>query len=186
MECTATGPGVVRSVPLARTQVGSPLSHRLTRQRVSRPSADIHDVEYNHVYTHHSNQMMMVKSNGGSGSFYNAQFNNFQGHSNAYTLDVDAFWSSEATAAGSGVKYTNLTFNHWHGTCSDGTQRAPVRILCPTAVPCTEMVAENFYIWTESGSSENYVCESAYGSGGCLKSGTSGVYTTTKAVTSVA
>ncbi|KAH8887526.1 pectin lyase-like protein [Thozetella sp. PMI_491] len=147
---------------------------------------DIHDIEYNHIYTHHSNQMMMIKSNGGSGQFYNAQFTNFQGHANAYTLDLDAFWSSMSTVAGNGVQYTNLTFDHWHGTCANGAQRPPIRILCPSAVPCTEVVVENVYIWTEAGSSESYVCQNAYGSGGCLKSGTSGTYTTTQTVASVA
>ncbi|KAK3937868.1 pectin lyase fold/virulence factor [Diplogelasinospora grovesii] len=141
---------------------------------------DIHDIEYNHIYTQNANQMFMIKSNGGSGTLYNAQFNNFMGHANAYTLDLDSFWSSESTQTGSGVQYTNLTFAHWHGTCLNGATRPPLRVLCPPAVPCKEIVVEAFYIWTEAGSTENYFCENAYGSGGCIHTGTSyTTYTTT-------
>jgi rhamnogalacturonan hydrolase len=68
---------------------------------------DIHDIEYNHIYTQESNQMLMIKSNAGSGSVYSCSFNNFMGHSNAYMLDIDGYWSSETTAAGDGV-----TFDH--------------------------------------------------------------------------
>ncbi len=66
------------------------------------------------MYTQNSNQMLMIKSNGGSGSLYSSSFSNFIGHSNAYTLDIDGAWSSETKAAGDGVLYEDLTFNHWH------------------------------------------------------------------------
>jgi rhamnogalacturonan hydrolase len=56
--------------------------------------------------------MFMIKSNGGSGSVYNCQFNNFMGRTNAYTLDVNAYWTDETLAAGDGVEYYDLTFNH--------------------------------------------------------------------------
>ncbi len=117
--------------------------------------------------------MLMIKSNGGSGSFYSSSFNNFMGHKNAYTLDLDGYWSSTSTVAGNGVEYYNLTFNHWHGTCANGGTRAPVQMLCPAGAPCYDMTIENFYIWTESGSEILYKCENAYGSGACLKSGSS-------------
>ncbi|RDW66715.1 rhamnogalacturonase A [Coleophoma crateriformis] len=149
---------------------------------------DIHHVTYNHIYTQESNQMMMIKSNGGSGSLYSCQFNNFMGHSNAYTLDMDGNWSGQSTAAGSGVLYYDLTFNHWHGTCAAGATRAPIQALCPSGAPCYDVTIENFWIWTDTGSEVLYKCENAYGSGGCLKSGSS--YTTyavtTETVTSVA
>ncbi|KAH6680504.1 pectin lyase fold/virulence factor [Halenospora varia] len=148
---------------------------------------DISYVQYNHIYTQNSNQMLMIKSNGGSGSLKNCQFNNFIGHSNAYTLDLDGYWSSMTTAAGSGVEYSNLTFNHWHGTASNGATRAPIQMLCPSGAVCTDMTISNFFVWTESGSQILYKCENAYGSGGCLNTGTS--HTTyavsTKTVTSV-
>jgi rhamnogalacturonan hydrolase len=129
----------------------------------------------------------MIKSNGGSGSVYSCQFNNFMGHSNAYTLDIDGYWSSETTAAGNGVLFYDLTFNHWHGTCLNGGTRAPIQALCPAGAPCYDITIENFYIWTEAGSEVLYKCENAYGSGPCISTGTS--YTAysivTKTVTSV-
>ncbi|EFX03038.1 rhamnogalacturonase a [Grosmannia clavigera kw1407] len=147
-------------------------------------STDIHDIVYNHVYSQNCNQMMMIKSNGGSGELYNAQFNNFMGHSNAYTLDLDTAWSSMSKAAGDGVEYNNLTFADWHGTCSNGANRPPMRLVCQSAVPCTEIDVTNFNVWTEAGSSEKYLCENVYGSGGCIKKdGAHAAYASTATVT---
>lgn len=151
---------------------------------------DIKNIVYRNVYTQNSNQMMMIKSNGGSGTLQNAQFLNFMGHSNAYTLDLNAFWSNEKTASGSGVQYKNLTFAHWKGTCSNGRQRAPIQVLCPPEVPCYDVTIDDVNIWTESGSSELYRCQSAFGQGGCLKdsdgSSALGTYTSTMTVTTMA
>ncbi|PQE20587.1 putative rhamnogalacturonase A precursor protein [Rutstroemia sp. NJR-2017a BBW] len=146
----------------------------------------ISNVEYNHIYSHHCNQMMMIKSNGGSGSLKSATFNNFMGHSNAYTLDIDTAWTGMTPVSGSGVSYSDLTFSHWHGTCANGAARAPIQLLCPAAVPCTGLTISSFYIWTDAGSVEYYKCNNAYGSGPCLNKATSHTtYTSTGTVTSV-
>lgn len=146
----------------------------------------ISNIEYNHVYSQNCNQMFMIKSNGGSGYLENAVFNNFMGHTNAYTLDLDSAWSSMAVVAGSGVQYTNLTFSHWHGTATNGATRPVIRVLCPAAVPCKEIDIDAFYVWTEAGASEKYVCANAYGTGPCLNAGSSyTTYTTTATVTTV-
>jgi rhamnogalacturonan hydrolase len=71
---------------------------------------DVSDVVYRNVYTTNSNQMMMIKSNGGSGIIKNVLMENFIGHSNAYSLDIDQQWSSMGTISGSGVKLSNITF----------------------------------------------------------------------------
>jgi rhamnogalacturonan hydrolase len=130
----------------------------------------------------------MIKSNGGSGSVYSCSFNSFMGHSNAYTLDIDGYWSSETIAAGDGVTFYDITFDHWHGTCSDGATRAPLQLLCPSGAPCYDITIESFDIWTETGDEVLYKCENAYGSGPCLSTGAD--YTaysiTTHTVTSVA
>lgn len=146
----------------------------------------ISNIEYNHIYTQNSNQMFMIKSNGGSGTLENGLFENFMGHTNAYTLDLDSAWSSETTAAGDGVQYTNLTFSHWHGTSENGAQRPVIRLICPAEVPCVEVEISAFYIWTESGSYEEYLCENAYGSGPCVHTGSDyTTYTTTATVTTM-
>lgn len=146
----------------------------------------ISSIEYNHIYTQNSNQMFMIKSNGGSGTLENCLFDNFMGHTNAYTLDLDSAWSSETTAAGNGVQYTNLTFSHWHGTSENGAQRPVIRLICPSEVPCEEIEITAFYIWTETGSYEEYLCENAYGSGPCLHTGSgTTTYTTTATVTTM-
>lgn len=71
----------------------------------------VQNIQYSNVYTWSSNQMMMIKSNGGSGTVKNVVFENFIGHGNAYSLDIDQYWAEETTAAGNGVQLSNITFN---------------------------------------------------------------------------
>ncbi|KAJ4213282.1 hypothetical protein NW759_011124 [Fusarium solani] len=145
---------------------------------------DIHDIEYTNVYTHNSNQMYMFKSYGGSGTVSNVALNNFIGHSNAYTLDLDATWSSMKPIEGDGILYTNMSFSGWSGTCANGRQRGPIKFNCPPDVPCTDMLVEDFNVWTETGSTVEHGCKNAYGSGVCLKEGAeAGAFTTTQTVT---
>lgn len=146
---------------------------------------DISNIEYNYIYTHHSNQMYMIKSNGGSGTVTGLSFNNFMGHSNAYSLDFDTAWSSMDASDGDGISYSNISFSGWTGTCEDGQQRGPVKIDCPEAVVCTDITVEDFNVWTDTDDdSVLYVCENAYGSGACLVSDGDSAYTTTQTVTS--
>lgn len=70
----------------------------------------ISTVHYKNIYTWNSNQMMMIKSNGGSGYVEDILFENFIGHGNAYSLNVEQYWSSMKMIDGNGVKLTNLTF----------------------------------------------------------------------------
>ena len=46
-------------------------------------------------------------------------------------------------------------------------------MLCANGAPCYDITIENFAMWTESGSKQWYSCESAYGSGFCLKNSAS-------------
>jgi rhamnogalacturonan hydrolase len=52
----------------------------------------------------------MIKSNGGSGSVSNVLFENFIGHGNAYSLDIDQYWASMSPVDGDGVQLNNITF----------------------------------------------------------------------------
>ena len=122
--------------------------------------------------------MMMIKSNGGSGYVRDVQFTEFIGHSNAYSLDVDQAWSKQTTGSGDGVQLSNLLFSNWRGTCSNGVQRGPIQFKCAEGAPCTNMTVSDFAMWTESGSSIQYICANAYGTGACLKSGPGGSYST--------
>ncbi|KAH8699216.1 RGase E [Talaromyces proteolyticus] len=146
---------------------------------------DISDIIYRYIYTWSSNQMMMIKSNGGSGTLENAVFQDFIGHGNAYSLDFDSYWSSESTQTGDGVTYKNITFTNWHGTEANGAKRGPIRVICPDEVPCTDITISDWAMWTESGDSQTYTCRSAYGSGFCLRddSGGTSSYTTTSTAT---
>jgi len=69
------------------------------------------NILYRNVYTWKSNQMMMIKSNGGSGYVKNVVFDNFIGFSNAYSLNVDQYWSSMKPVGGNGVALSNITFS---------------------------------------------------------------------------
>jgi rhamnogalacturonan hydrolase len=128
--------------------------------------------------------MYMIKSNGGSGTVSNIAFNNFVGHSNAYSLDFDTAWSSMSTATGDGITYSNISFDGWTGTCANGKTRGPIKVKCPAAVPCTDISITDFNMWTDTGSSILYTCANAYGSGACLNSGSSHTtYATTQTIT---
>jgi rhamnogalacturonan hydrolase len=70
----------------------------------------ISKVMYRNVYTWASNQMMMIKSNGGSGFVKEVFFENFIGHGNAYSLDIDQYWASMDPVDGDGVQLSNITF----------------------------------------------------------------------------
>ncbi|KAJ6104109.1 hypothetical protein N7523_010429 [Penicillium sp. IBT 18751x] len=145
---------------------------------------DISDVVYRNVYTWSSNQMYMVKSNGGSGTVSNLLLENFIGHGNAYSLDIDQAWSSMSTVAGDGVQLNNITISNWKGTEANGAQRGPIKVNCASGAPCTEVTIEDFAMWTEEGDSQWYSCENAYGDGACLDSGDDyTTYTTTMTVT---
>ncbi|CAD6447519.1 5a217921-5ebc-4faa-8333-fac1cd0b8846 [Sclerotinia trifoliorum] len=144
----------------------------------------ISHIVYNNIYTYKSNQMFMIKSNGGSGTVSDCQFNNFIGRSNAYSLDINGAWPEASVAAGKGVIYKNLSFNNWKGTAASGLARGPINLLCPATAPCTNITITDFAIGSETTSSENYICQNAYGSGGCLKpdTGSPSAYTTTKSL----
>jgi rhamnogalacturonan hydrolase len=115
--------------------------------------------------------MMLLKSNGGSGWVNTSSFTNFIGHNNAYSLDIDGYWSSESVADGDGVLFYGLTFDNWKGDCADGSLRAPIQLLCPSLVPCLGITISDFAMWTNTGSYEIYKCENAWGNGDCLRGG---------------
>ncbi|KAK8209075.1 hypothetical protein M8818_003769 [Zalaria obscura] len=134
---------------------------------------DISSVVYKNVYTWSSNQMMMIKSNGGSGTVSDVTFENFIGHGNAYSLDIDQYWASMKAVDGDGVQLSDITFHNWTGTESYGLQRGPIKVICADGAPCHGITISDFSMWTEEGSAQWYSCESAYGDGFCLKSGSS-------------
>jgi rhamnogalacturonan hydrolase len=104
------------------------------------------------------------------------------GHGNAYSLDIDQQWSSMSTVDGDGVQLNNITIKNWKGTEANGAQRGPIKVNCAADAPCTDVTIEDFAMWTESGSYQKEICNNAYGSGACLKSGSGGSYSTTVTV----
>jgi rhamnogalacturonan hydrolase len=145
-------------------------------------NTDIHDIEYNNIYTQRSNQMYMFKSYGGSGTVSNVALMNFQGHSNTYILDLDAEWRFMKPIAGDGILYSNMTFSGWSASCTDGHQRGPVKFNCPADVPCVDMQVNDFTVGSNKGDTVEHVCKNAYGSGVCLKEDNGGAYTLTQTV----
>lgn len=146
----------------------------------------ISSILYKNVYTWKSNQMMMVKSNGGSGHVQDVVFENFIGHSNAWSLDIDQEWASMSPVAGDGVQLNNMTFRNWKGTVANGSARGPVKVVCADKAPCTDITITDLAMWTEEGSRNIYQCENGYGSGFCLKSGIGGSYPATTSTQTVA
>lgn len=123
---------------------------------------NISDITYKKVYTWSSNQMYMIKSNGGNGTASNVVLETFIGHGNAYSLDIDQYWSSMSPIAGDGVQLNNIKIMNWTGTEADGAQRGPVKINCADGAPCTGVDLIDFAMWTETGDEQWYSCRSAY------------------------
>ena len=106
--------------------------------------------------------MYMIKSYGGSGTVSNVVLENFIGHGNAYSLDIDQYWSSMDPIEGDGVQLSNIKIRNWTGTEANGMERGPAKIMCADGAPCTGIDLMNFAMWTETGNSQWYSCRSAY------------------------
>ncbi|KAF1954129.1 hypothetical protein CC80DRAFT_536996 [Byssothecium circinans] len=141
----------------------------------------ISNVQYKKVYTWSSNQMMMIKSWGGDGYLEDVSFENFIGHGNSYSFNIDQYWSPMKEVAGAGVQISNITVKNWKGGNANGASRGPVKVVCADGKPCTDINISDFAMWTETGNKQVNSCRSAWGAGGCLKKGTAVSY----AVTSV-
>lgn len=146
----------------------------------------ISTVTFRNIYTWKSNQMMLVKSNGGSGYTEDVVFENFIGHGNAYSFDIDQKWASMSTLAGNGVQLSNFTVKNWKGTLANGAQRGPIKVVCADKAPCTDINITDMAMWTETGSKNIYQCENGWGSGFCLKKGTAAQYAATTSTQTVA
>nr|A2QXE8.2 RecName: Full=Probable rhamnogalacturonase E; Short=RGase E; Short=RHG E; Flags: Precursor [Aspergillus niger CBS 513.88] len=143
-------------------------------------SVNVTNILYRNVYTWDSNQMMMIKTNGGLGNVSNIVFENFIGHGNVNSLDLDSYWSSMNAIDGVGIYYHNITIYNWTGTAIDGETRPPIRVICPEDMPCTEITLVQIDLLVEEGRYDEYYCAIACG-GYCLDSATSTLttYTTT-------
>ncbi|OCL02402.1 glycoside hydrolase family 28 protein [Glonium stellatum] len=145
----------------------------------------ISSIKYNNIYTWQSNQMLMIKSSGGSGYVRDCSFTNFIGHSNAYALDIDQYWSSQSVGSGSGVQLSDLTVSDWKGTIID-PKRAAINMVCADGAPCTNISLSNLAFWSDSGAAIHYTCRSAYGQGYCLHSGSGSSYSAASSTVSSA
>ncbi|EJD50847.1 hypothetical protein AURDEDRAFT_199574 [Auricularia subglabra TFB-10046 SS5] len=143
---------------------------------------NIKNILYRNVYTNGGNQAMMFKSNGGNGTVTNVVLDQFLSRGTAYGLYINSYWSSISQNPGNGVTYNKITFSNWNGNVANGTQRPPVSILCPDSNPCTDITLTNVNMWSLTNSAI-IKCESAYGTGACLRSGSShSAYTTSTAI----
>ena len=144
--------------------------------------------DFSYVYTVGGNQAYMIKGNGGSGTVSNVLFENFISRDTAYGLDINEYWASMSTLAGAGVTLENITFKaspfhslacpltdtqqNWDGNVADGVERSPIQILCADEAPCYDITLTDVYMWSLTDEA-TMKCESAFGSGACLKSGSS-------------
>ncbi|KAI5119242.1 hypothetical protein M0805_008793 [Coniferiporia weirii] len=131
----------------------------------------IEDILYRNVYTNGGNQMFLIKSWGGSGYLKNVYLENFIAHNTAYGLDVNQYWSGQTEAAGDGVQLSNITFDTWDGAVVDGVARPPIQFICSNSYPCYDMTLTDVLLWSDTSEAVNE-CQSAFGTGSCLESGT--------------
>ena len=143
----------------------------------------ISQIRYKNVYTWRSNQMMMIKSHGGSGYVEDVVFENFIGHENAYAFNIDQYWASMAALAGSGVALSNITAANWRGVQADGAQRGPVKVVCADGAPCAHVDVRDVSMWTQAGTRNVNLCRSGHGQGACLRNGDDAYALVTQTVT---
>lgn len=132
--------------------------------------------------------MVLVKANGAFGTCYDTVFRNFSGHDNLQAIKVDAFWPDGPAAAppGDGVDIYTMTFSNFVGTCVDASKFPPISMRCGAVYPCGEVLIENFNVWTQTGDSQTYECQNAFGIGACMNQyGGNGEYKSTTTVQSM-
>ncbi|EJD02519.1 rhamnogalacturonan-hydrolase [Fomitiporia mediterranea MF3/22] len=128
----------------------------------------IENILYRNVYTNGGNQIFLIKSWGGSGYLKNVYLQNFLSLNTAYGLDIDQYWSGQSQADGDGVQLSNITFD---AGIVDGVERPPIQFICSNSVPCYDMTLEDVALWSNTDEAVDK-CQSAFGTGSCLKSGT--------------
>jgi rhamnogalacturonan hydrolase len=79
-------------------------------------NTSIENIVYRNIYTNGGNQMLMIKSNYGSGYVTNALFENFIGTGSAYALNINQYWAEQTPGDGDGVELNGLVFRvkHFH------------------------------------------------------------------------
>ncbi|KZP14838.1 glycoside hydrolase family 28 protein [Athelia psychrophila] len=138
----------------------------------------IENIVYKNIYTNGGNQIFMIKSNGGDGYVKNVLLENFKATGSAYGLDIDQYWSSQTAASGVGVSLTNIQIENWNGLVVDGVRRPPYRIVCSDTAPCSDITISDVWLWSATGLAVTD-CESAFGTGECLRSGSTSSYAAT-------
>ena len=92
------------------------------------------------------------------------------------------YWTDRALDPGNGVVITGLTFSNWQGTIVD-PKRAPINVVCADAAPCSGISLSNIEMWSDTNAAIHYYCESAYGSGYCLRSSGTTSYSSSTTIT---
>lgn len=133
---------------------------------------DISNVYYHNIYANQADPAYL-KTNGGSGTVKNLKYENVIVWSGAYVLALNEYWGR--SNGGAGVQLNNVTFTNWHGTNAKNS-RPTIRLQCADGVPCTDINVNNVNLWTDSGSYITWECESAFGTGACLRSGRASSY----------
>ncbi|KZP02780.1 glycoside hydrolase family 28 protein [Athelia psychrophila] len=136
----------------------------------------IENIVYKNISTNGGNQIFMIKSHGGDGYVKNVLLENFKATGSAYGLDIDQYWISETTVAGVGVSLINIQAENWNGLVVDGVKRPPYCIICSNTAPCSGVTISDVWLWSATGLAVTD-CESAFGTGACLRSGSTSSYT---------
>lgn len=133
---------------------------------------NISNVYYNNIYANQADPAYL-KTNGGSGTVTNLRYENVIVKEGAYVLALNEAWGD--SDGGAGVQITNASFVNWYGTNIDNS-RPTIRLQCADAEPCTDITIDNVNLWTTDGDYVYWECESAFGTGACLRDGTASSY----------
>ncbi|KAJ5658402.1 RGase C [Penicillium longicatenatum] len=143
----------------------------------------VQNITYQNLYMNGADACF-IKTNGGNGTVSSISWDTVYVNGSAYPLAIDEAWGDAGT--GIGVQISDLSFKDWYGYNSDNS-RPTIRLECDPDVPCYDIILDGVHLWTSDGDSVEWSCQNAYGSGACLKSGSTSLstYTTSSIVSTV-
>ncbi|CAZ79449.1 unnamed protein product [Tuber melanosporum] len=136
-------------------------------------SIQIESIHMRNIYVHQCTQMLMIKTwpggNGANGYVRNSIFENFHAYDTTYALDIDQYWYGRTEPNTGAIAISDLQFKNWTGTVDNGISRGPIVIRGSNIVPLTDIMMEDFRMWTVNKDVVVLRCNNVYGTGYCAR-----------------
>ncbi|OHE90906.1 murein transglycosylase [Colletotrichum orchidophilum] len=129
-------------------------------------SASIANIHARNISIIQGNNIAFIKTYpGGSGYVTNVTFENFRSKASLYGLDINQYWQNTLQPDTGAVALSNLVFRNFSGSVADGVKRPPLYLVANDLTFATNVIVEDFTIWTESGTSVVNKISNIFGKG---------------------